>query len=1311
MGPRRTAIVWAGTAILTASLAASPVAAETVRVASSHISLPRGSDIHHGANGEADVAVCPSTSPRTVSCLARLRLGSANEAVGGARPSVAGAMSTIGDNGAYSPAFLQSAYNLPSRTSGQGQTVAIIDAFDDPNAESDMAVYRNHFGLPPCTSANKCFRKVDEHGGAKLPWADGEWSTEISLDVDMVSAICPRCDILLVEAYQPTIYDLGSAVDTAVRLGATEVSNSYGATENIFTLTGDGYFHHPGVAIVAASGDDGGAGLGAVFPASSPDVVAAGGTTLDQLTSDGTRNATETLWNGVRGQAGSGCSHYEPKPTWQHDPDCSMRMTADVAAVADPETGVWVYDSYPYYGGTMNWTVLGGTSVSSPIIASVYALAGDHPSATSTPSEYPYADPGALNDITGAGSTFSCPDYACAAGPGYDGPTGLGTPNGVRAFQPSAPGAPADLVAGGAAGSVTLAWRAPDNDGGSAITRYDIYRDGAGADPVGSVAAPATTFTEAGLADGARETYRVSAVNAVGEGNSTGVAASVGPIARLAIAGPASAVAGSPTSFAVLASDAAGAALGDETAAGDLVAAPEGACADGACTFKAAGAHTLSATVGALSATLDVTVVPGPLSAVQVTPGSPTISPASRVTFADRLTDAEGNTIADSTATSTFTISPDGRCDGATCAPEHPGAHLVSAYVPYLPAIKSISMHQDHVCVVTAADGVECQGDNSRGQLGIGSDVGPEICGIILTSCSSLFVPVAGLAAGASAVAVGGLFTCALLVNGTVECWGANATGQLGNGTEVDAYSPTPVVGLPAGIVSIAAGYDSACAIDGAGSLWCWGANGSGQLGAGDVAGPSTCRSGDVCATRPVPVTGLGGPVASVSISAQTACVALVAGTAACWGEGNFGQLGNGAMSGHSRCELSITCAAAPSAVRALHDVATVVAGLQTCALTHAGAVWCWGAGASQSLVEGSPGNSSVPKLVRGLSSGVRQVIVANRTACALTAVGADVCWGANNFGQLGIGTFTGPTLCGGLLYCALTPTVVRGLARNVSWIGSSDDAICAERHGNFLCWGQGATTPFDASSGALGEPECTAVPEPSFVESAVVILNVGNRPGPARDVHADERSQKMRVSWRTPANTGGNQVFEYRVDQSADGGRSWRASCRTAALTCVAHRVRGGANYLFRVSATTVIGTGPASLAMRPVRFVSAPGRPREVRVSQLDGAAVLRWRAPINDGGVRISAYVITLEPGHVRVVIRRAGPFGLIGLRPGTLYAVSVRALSPAGLGAAGAAAAFRLLPPAYVTVPVITPKVRCSLYSCDLAGSRVARSRRP
>lgn len=357
----------------------------------------------------------------------------------------------------YGPSSLQSAYVLPSSTAGSGQTVAVVDAMDDPNAASDLATYRSSWGLPACGSG--CFSKVNQNGAASpLPAAAGTsgWDVEESLDIDMVSAICPLCHIILVESNSATTLNLGTAVNSAVSLGATYVSNSYGGSESTSDNSFDtSYYNHPGKAIVASAGDS---GYGVSYPAASADVVSVGGTSLS--TSTNSRGWTERVWGSSAGGegTGSGCSADSSKPSWQADTGCSRRTDNDVSAVADPNTGVAVYDTYSQGG----WLEVGGTSASSPIIASVFALAGT-PAAGTYPASYIYAHTSNLFDVT-SGADGSCsPAYLCTGEVGYDGPTGWGTPNGLTAFSN-----------GGGGGGNTVTVTNPGNQTGTVGTAASL---------------------------------------------------------------------------------------------------------------------------------------------------------------------------------------------------------------------------------------------------------------------------------------------------------------------------------------------------------------------------------------------------------------------------------------------------------------------------------------------------------------------------------------------------------------------------------------------------------------------------------------------------------------------------------------------------------------------------------------------------------------------------------------------------------------------------------------------------------------------
>jgi subtilase family serine protease len=320
----------------------------------------------------------------------------------------------------YGPVQFRTAYSLSSSTAGIGQTIAIVDAYDDPNIASDLNTYSSQYGLPPCSIANGCFKKVNQTGGTSYPQKNAGWALEISLDVEIAHALCPNCKILLVEATTASFTNLLTAEDYA-RTHANVVSNSWGSSEFSSEISFDSHFNHIGHPITFSAGDS---GYGVQYPAASQYVTAVGGTTLT-LTSTNTRKS-ETVWSGT----GSGCSAYEPKPTWQKDSGCLRRTLNDVAADANPNTGAAIYDSVRYDGVT-GWFQVGGTSLSSPIVASAYALAGNE--ASTVDGSYSYSHTSSLFDVT-SGNNGTCGTYLCNAKVGYDGPTGNGTPKGTGAF-------------------------------------------------------------------------------------------------------------------------------------------------------------------------------------------------------------------------------------------------------------------------------------------------------------------------------------------------------------------------------------------------------------------------------------------------------------------------------------------------------------------------------------------------------------------------------------------------------------------------------------------------------------------------------------------------------------------------------------------------------------------------------------------------------------------------------------------------------------------------------------------------------------
>jgi subtilase family serine protease len=315
----------------------------------------------------------------------------------------------------YSPDDIQDAYQLAGLESG-GRTVAIVDAYGYSRLEEDLALYRSTYGLPPCTTDNGCLTIMDQRGGTDYPPNNGDWDLEQALDVDAVSATCPDCKILVVQADNANLRNLGIAVNRAARQkGVVAISNSYlGRDRKALD-----YYDHPGIAVTVATGNDG--YQGGAYPSDDPHVVAVSGTTLVR-NAQTKRGWTERAW----ARTGSGCAESNRMPKWQKDAKttCRKRAIGDVSAAADPGQGGL---EICYHG---RFQRVGGTSEATPIIAAVFALSGR---TGGYPARFPYRSPKHLYDIT-RGSNGRCGRPICEARKGWDGPTGVGTPQGVKGF-------------------------------------------------------------------------------------------------------------------------------------------------------------------------------------------------------------------------------------------------------------------------------------------------------------------------------------------------------------------------------------------------------------------------------------------------------------------------------------------------------------------------------------------------------------------------------------------------------------------------------------------------------------------------------------------------------------------------------------------------------------------------------------------------------------------------------------------------------------------------------------------------------------
>lgn len=364
--------------------------------------------------GKHAAKVCATAkSPHTASCHAFKLVDAAGVTPAAATPPATG----------LTPTGLRDAYKL-NGLSANGRTVAIVDAYGYPNLERDLGVYRSQFGLSACTVASGCLRIIDQNGGSSLPRLDVGWAGEQALDVDAVSAAAPDAKIVVVQAKSASFADLGAAVVTASKQpGVVAISNSYGGGDAADSTYGT-YYNHPGIAVTASTGDDG--YQGGSYPASSSYTTAVGGTSL--VSASNTRGWSESVWSG----AGSGCSTYNTalSAAATFGTGCAKRAMADVSAAADPgKGGMAIY--YPTSRTASTWAQFGGTSEAAPIIAAVYALSGN---TTGYANALPYSHTSSLFDVT-TGSNGSCPTTQwCTARTGWDGPTGLGTPNGSGAF-------------------------------------------------------------------------------------------------------------------------------------------------------------------------------------------------------------------------------------------------------------------------------------------------------------------------------------------------------------------------------------------------------------------------------------------------------------------------------------------------------------------------------------------------------------------------------------------------------------------------------------------------------------------------------------------------------------------------------------------------------------------------------------------------------------------------------------------------------------------------------------------------------------
>jgi alpha-tubulin suppressor-like RCC1 family protein len=912
-------------------------------------------------------------------------------------PASAAALEGSGEYGGFDPQDLQSAYRIPTSGTAAGQTIAVVDAFGYPGAEEDLARYRERYGLPACTSANGCFAKVNESGeeGNYPPAGEEGWEDESGLDLDMASAACPECHIMLVEAASAYVNDLGEAVNTAARLGATEISNSYGLPEEEcgpsdceeFSVDYD----HPGVVVTAAAGDSGydNFRIGASspsFPASSPDVVAVGGTSLTH-SGNGSRGWSEEPWFlYFEGGTGGGCTISEPKPTWQKDSGCATRTENDVAAVAACMTPVSVY-----VGG---WTDACGTSASAPLVAGIAAHASAY--ARSLPgADAFYQDLGAIFDIT-AGTNGECilpaeRAYLCYAGPGYDGPTGLGSPLGALSLAGAAPSlatAPASAVSDGAA---TLSGRLDPQ--GLATSYHFEYGETTSygiSVPVPDAPAGSGTVVQrlstviTGLHGETTYHYRLVASNEIGTsyGNDETF------------------ITGSPSVGAV--TPASGPLAGGDTVTisganlAGAIAVEFGA--DPATSFKVLSASTISAIAPAGAGTVEVTV--------RTPAGTSVLSPADSFSYALGPVLGWGNN-----------ENEEGDLGNEALASHHGPAQMsdVPVEVNAVPEASALAAGSHHSLAVLQSGEVMAWGEGVDGELGDGTRRGSvravKVCAPEVTSC--LGGPYLD---EVSSVAAGEGFSLALLASGVVMAWGEDTDGQLGIGDELGSRTPAPVClkrespckpeNYLTEVIAVAAGKSFSLALLRNGTVMAWGEDDGGQLGKG--AGYSKCGpSKDKCSWNPHPVTGLS-EVTALAAGNEFSLALERDGTVKAWGEGVSGALGDGAR---RKSTVPVTVCASG---------------------------------------QHKPCGASLV--------GVKAIAAGARTSYALLQDGTVAAWGSNSYDALADGASSGPEACGSEGACAKTPVAVSGVsgASAIAAGISSNEGLAALEDGDLVTWGSG---------------------------------------------------------------------------------------------------------------------------------------------------------------------------------------------------------------------------------------------------------------
>ncbi len=983
------------------------VRAEKARVKGVSLA-PSAVEPHWGCpEGTCDELIDPA--PRAERVGGRLRYFPSAEA--GKSPYEGG-----GVDGGFDPQDLQSAYKIPT-AGGEDETVAVVDAYGYSAAEADLAIYRKKYGLPACTKADGCFHKINQRGeeGDYPPDEDG-WDGEAALDLDMVSAACPHCDIMLAEAEDDYGESLAKTVDAAASDGASEISNSYGGSEG-GGAEEEASYQHAGVLITVSAGDYGyddyEQGRHAPqYPAVLPSVVSVGGTVLTKAAN--ARGWEDAVWPG----SGSGCSSLA-KPVWQHDSACARRTDNDVAAVASCKSPVSTYDSLG-----SGWEDVCGTSVSSPLVAGIEAHAT--PYARSLPgADAFYSDPAAFFDVT-SGSNGSCTPpqqdaYYCTAEEGYDAPTGNGVPDGAIELGAAAPLVSTSSAIAFSAGGVTFNGEI-DPQASEASYHFEYGKSTAygtsapvpeGSLPA-STASSAVSVTVGGLEAGATYHFRLTATNANGTSHGQDVVFSTSPPSVGSIS-------------------------------------PDTGPPDGGTTVQidGTGFEDASAVEFGSEQALSFEVV-SPEEIQAVSPSGTGIAPVTVTTPAGSSEAAAASSFAYEAPGPVLAWGSRGEDlgDGQSTASDAP------VEVSGLPEVVQLAAGGQQGLALERDGRVMGWGHNSGGE--VGDDT---------TGAKSTPVPVCAAGAteacpngpyleGVKAITAGATHSLALLEDGRVLAWGEGSDGQLGRGpgrylqfSRTPSYVCTlgiaPKGACPSGhyleeVVAIAAAGNFSLALRRNGTVVAWGEDDEGQLGTGTTKGMERCEGGEErapetyvkvpCSGTPREVAGLAEVTALAAGGAQSfgtvgglrslggdhTLALLRNGTVMAWGQDLDGELGDGSISATSS-PVSV-CAAGETAPCAgkLSDVTALATGEGTsAALLASGAVLTWGE--ESALDDGSirgpevcgeigetfhdtcastPLPSLLPDDVRAIASG-------GRMGMAVTSAGEVLTWG---FGTLGDG-------------------------------------------------------------------------------------------------------------------------------------------------------------------------------------------------------------------------------------------------------------------------------------------------------------------